>query len=303
MSTTTQSTSRYFGVADEFSMAENSKVSIVPVPYEAATGSGSASAPQAILAASQAVELFDDELWTEPFKVGIHTSEAVKMSPVPGGATEPFAELREAVGPLIEFDKFPILVGGDHALTLGAVRACVDRYADLSILQIDAKANCRSSGIDNPYGNDCVAYQIYKILPQPLMTQVGIRSISHGEVQWMETEKPRINIFWARNQDKWNFHDIANTLSDNVYLSIDLCGLDAAIMPATATPQPGGVLWHQLMELIKQVCIKKNVVAADVVGLSPIADLTAPTFLAAKLIYKLIGYRFALDLGVSKKYL
>jgi agmatinase len=305
MSTTTETATRYFGVPDEFAAADTARVSIVPVPYEATVsyGHGTAKGPEAVLEASQQVELFDDELWIEPYKVGIHTAEPVRMQPVLGENAEPFKELREAIAPLIEGDKFPIIIGGEHSLTLGSVKACVDRYPDLSILQIDAHADCRDSYDGNPYSHASVSYHLYKALPQPLITQVGIRNISAGEVEWMEQEKPAINIFWARQQDKWNFQDIVNTLSDNVYLTIDIDGLDSSIMPATGTPEPGGMTWYQLMELIKQLCIKKNVVAADIVEFAPIANLHAPTFLVAKLIYKLIGYRFALDLGVSKKYL
>jgi agmatinase len=306
MNTTTEATSRFFGVAEEFASAENSKVSIVPVPYHSGGHTDpacQAEAPQAVLAASQNIELFDEELWTEPYKVGIHTAESVNMEPVAADAAEPFAELREAVAPLIEFDKFPILVGGNHAITLGAVKACVDRYPDLSVFQIDARANCHQTFNGNPYSHECVSYQIYQALPEKNITQVGVRSISQEEVQWMENEKPGISIFWARNQDRWNIHEIINSLSENVYLSIDLCGLDPSIMPATCDPQPGGLSWYLLMDLIKQVSIKKNVVAADVTGLKPRDDMPAATLLTAKLMYKLIGYRFALDLGVSKKYL
>jgi agmatinase len=120
---------------------------------------------------------------------------------------------------------------------------------------------------------------------------------------WLENEKPNINIFWARKMNKWNFHEIVNTLSDNVYLTVDVDGLDSSIMPATGTPEPGGLSWLQLCELIKVLCIRKNVVAADIVELAPIENLHAPDFLVAKLLYKIIGYKFALELGVTKKYL
>jgi agmatinase len=305
MSSTTEAVTNYFGISEEFSSQENSRVAIVPVPYEATVsyGRGTSGGPAAILEASQQVELFDEELWIEPYKVGIHTAEAVHMDTVTGDTEKPFDQLKQAITPIIEFNKFPIVIGGEHSLTLGAVNACVDRYPDLSILQIDAHADCRESYEGNPYSHASVSYHLYKALPQPLITQVGIRNISAGEVEWMEREKPRINIFWARHQDKWNFQEIINTLSDNVYLTIDIDGLDSTIMPATGTPEPGGMTWYQLMELIKQLCIKKNVVAADLVEFSPMPGFHAPDFLCAKLIYKLIGYRYALDLGVSKKYL
>lgn len=305
MTTSTEEATNYFGLPEQFSSPENSRVTIVPVPYEATVsyGIGTSKGPEAILEASQQVELFDEELWTEPYKVGIHTAEPVLMDVQNGDTAEPFVQLKQAISPLIEFGKFPIVIGGEHSLTLGAINACVDRYPDLSILQIDAHADCRDQYEGNPYSHASVSYHLYKALPQPIITQVGIRNISSGEVEWMEREKPSINIFWARHQDKWNFQDIVNTLSDNVYLTIDIDGLDPSIMPTTGTPEPGGMTWYQLMELIKQLCIKKNVVAADIVEFAPVEGMHAPSFLCAKLIYKIIGYKFALDLGVSKKYL
>ncbi len=295
----------YFGLPEEFSSPENSRVAIVPCPYEATTsyGKGTANGPAAILEASQQVELFDDELWVEPHVVGIQTCSPVIMDAQTAEMENPFLQLQEAVAPLVEFNKFPIILGGEHSLTLGAVKACLGRYPDLSILQVDAHADLRKSYEDKDYSHACVSYHLYKTLPQPNITQVGIRNISKGEAEWMEEEQPNIHIFWARHQEKWNFSEIISTLSDNVYLTIDVDGLDSALMPATGTPEPGGMNWYQLMDLIKQLCIRKNVVAADIVEYAPIDNFHAPSFLCAKLIYKIIGYRFALDLGVTKKYL
>lgn len=298
--------SNYFGLPDEFSNKENSKVVIIPVPYEATVsyGKGTSKGPAAVLEASQQVELFDEELWIEPHKIGIHTHEPVIMEPV-GGDESPtaFQPLQDAISPIIETGKFPIVIGGEHSLSLGAIKACAQRYPDLSILQIDAHGDLRKSYEGNPYSHASVAYHVYKALPQPLITQVGIRNISQEEVTWLEEEKPNINIFWARQQDRWNFHEIIHTLSDNVYLTIDVDGLDSSVMPSTGTPEPGGMTWYHLIELIKVLCIRKNVVGADIVELAPIANLHAPDFLVAKLLYKLIGYRYALELGVTKKYL
>lgn len=294
----------YFGLTAAHAAAENSRVAIVPVPYEATTsyGKGTARGPEAILEASQQVELFDDELWVEPHTVGIHTMPPVLIKPVEDNCPEPFKELTKVVSPLIECNKFPIILGGEHSLSIGGVRACVERFPDLSILHIDAHADLRKTYDDNSFSHATAAYHMYRLLKKPNITQVGIRNISKEEADWLEEEHPNINIFWARNQDRWNFHEMISTLSDNVYLTIDLDGLDSGIMPSTGTPEPGGMSWYQLVELIKLVCIKKNVIAADIVELAPIKNLHAPDFLAAKLIYKLIGYKFALDLGVTKKY-
>ncbi|MBY0552627.1 MAG: agmatinase [Candidatus Obscuribacterales bacterium] len=300
-----ESSANYFGLSAEYAAAEQSRVAIVPVPYEATTsyGKGTANGPAAILEASQQVELFDDELWVEPYKLGIQTLPPVIIEPQSAEIEQPFKALTDVVSPLVEFNKFPIILGGEHALTYGSVAACIEKYPDLSILQIDAHADLRKSYEDNVYSHACISYHLYNLLPQPNITQVGIRNISKEEADWMEEEQPNINIFWARNQDKWNFSDIIWGLSDNVYLTIDIDGLDSGIMPATGTPEPGGMTWYQLMELIKQLCIRKNVVGADVVEYAPIPGLHAPSFLCAKLLYKMIGYRFALELGVTKKYL
>jgi agmatinase len=295
----------YFDLPEEFSSQENSRVVIVPVPYEATTsyGKGTKNGPRAVLAASQEVETFDDELWVEPYKIGIQTGDEVIMEPVTEATEKPFQELYDAISPLIEIGKFPVVIGGEHSLTIGAVRACAERFSDLSVLQVDAHADLRASFEGNKYSHASAAYHIYHTLSDPLITQVGIRNISSEEVAWLEENTPNINTYWSRQQKHWNFAEIIETLSDNVYLTIDVDGLDPSIMPSTGTPEPGGMSWDHITELIKQLCVRKNVVAADFVELAPIKDLHAPDFLVAKLLYKLIGYRFAMELGVTKKYL
>jgi agmatinase len=295
----------YFGLSEDYSSRDNSRVAIVPVPYEATTsyGKGTKDGPKAMLEASQQVELFDDELWIEPFKIGIHTMEAVQVEALTSESENAFSGLADSIKPLVHSDKFPILLGGEHSLTLGGVKGCLEKYPNLSVLQLAAHSNLRSSYDGNSHSHASVGFQVYKALSNPAMTQVGIRNISWEEVAWMEEEEPNISIFWARNQNKWDVSEIINTLSNDVYLSISVDALDCGIMPATGAPEPGGMDWYQLMEVIKLVCVRKNVVAADITELSPIKGMHAPNFLAAKLLYKLIGYRFALDLGVTKKYL
>jgi agmatinase len=301
---TQEKTLNYFGLPEEYSSQENSRTVIVPVPYEAAAqGKGSKRAPKAVLEASQQVELFDDELWVEPYKIGIQSASEIEIEPVVNETEKPFSQLTDAINPLVEFGKFPIVIGGEQSISLGAVRACAERFNDLSVLQINARSNVRSAHNGKTYSDASVGFHVYKTLPRPLLTQVGIRRISEEEVHWLEKEEPQVNIFWARQQNNWSLQKIIETLSENVYLSISVDGLDPGIMPSTATPEPGGLSWPQLTGLIKVLCIHKNVVAADLVGLSPIKDLHAPDFLIAKLIYKLIGYRFAMELGVTKKYL
>jgi len=299
------SAKNYFGLSADYSSRENSRVAIIPVPYEASTShaKGTKDGPKAVLDASQQVELFDDELWIEPFKIGVHTAPTLKIEAVTNDSEKPFEELTDTVRALVDGDKFPIIVGGERSISFGGVKGCIDKYQNLSVLQLGAHCDLRSSYEGNDHSHATAAFQIYKTLPNPRITQVGVRNVSWEEVAWMEEDEPSINIFWARHKTKWDYNEIINTLSDNVYLSINVNVLDCDLMPSTGAPEPGGLDWYQLMELVKLVCVRKNVVCADMTELSPIKGLTAPNFIAAKLLYKLIGYRFALDLGVTKKYL
>lgn len=300
----TETALNYFGLSEQHSSLENSKAVIIPIPYDSGTkcSEGKKSGPAAVLAASQQVELFDEELWTSPYSVGIHSMPAIHLSAAVRASVAPFQKLQDAVAPLLEAEKFPIILGGDRALSLGAVDACLEKFPDLSVLHIGAHTDLRAEYEGNPYSHAAANYQIYQALKQPLITSVGIRNISEEEVTWLENEAPEINIYWDRQQGRWNLQEIVDTLSDNVYLTIVADGLDPAIMPATESPEPGGLSWQTLIELVKVLCVRKNVVAADIVELAPIPNLYAPNFLAAKLLYKLIGYKFALDLGVTKKY-
>lgn len=300
-----QKQATFFGLSEEHSADETSQAVIIQAPYEntSSYGRGSKNGPKAIMDASQQVEHFDEELWCEPFRVGIATAAEVKCAAVSAETENPFSELTDAVRHQLNRGKFPIVLGGEHSVSIGPVRACVEKFPDLSILQVNAHAAMRQSRDGNPYCQSTVSYNLYKLMPKPAMATVGVRNISAEEVEWLEKEEPNINLYWARQYKTWNFSDIVNTLSDNVYLSIDVDGLDSSIMPATGAPEPGGMTWYQLMDLVKTLCVRKNVVGADIVELSPIPKMHAPDFLVAKLLYKLIGYRFALELGVTKKYL
>ncbi|MBX9770620.1 MAG: arginase family protein [Candidatus Obscuribacterales bacterium] len=296
---------RYFNLPEEYSNPEKAKVAIVPVPFDRSPdeSNNSSSGPEAILAASQDLELFDEELWVEPGKIGIETLSPITLEAPTEETKKPFEPLTEIVASLIKKEKFPIVLGGEHSISLASVAACIKQHKDLSILQIDARPDLTVPKNGSPFKLDSVGYNLYKMLPKPNVTQVGIRNLNSDEAEWMEKKEPDINIFWARHQDRWNINEILGSLSDNVYLTIDVGALDSALMPATKYPEPGGMSWYTLMEIIKHLCVRKNVVAADVVEFVPLEGLRAPSILVAKMIYKLIGYRFALDLGVTKKYL
>lgn len=299
---TTIKLQNYFGLTAEQAQIENARALILPVSYES-TVKGAKDGPKAVFEASQDLELFDDELWVEPYKIGIQSAPTLKVEACDEETENPFSEITSAVKPVIEGDRFPVMVGGERAITIGAVNACTDKYPNLSVLMLGARADLRSEVDGNPHARGTTGYALYTALKNQSITQLGVRNVSWQEVAWMEEEQPSINIFWARNQEKWDAAEILAGLSENVYLSIDLSVLDPSIMPATANAEPGGMSWYQLLQILKHLCVKRNVVGADITGLTPIKGMTAPNALTAKLLYKLIGYKFALDLGVSKKYL
>lgn len=284
----------YFGLDKEFSDINKAKVVIIPVPYEATTsyGKGTKNGPEAMLVASQQVELFDQEKWTTPYKIGIASHDPIFIDPVNNYTQKPFESLQNAVATVLQNQQFPIVLGGEHSLSIGSVKACANMYEDLSILHIDAHADLRSSYEDNDYSHATASYQMYKLLSKPAITQVGIRNISEGEVAWLQEEKPNINIHWSHQLQSCNWEEVVANLSQHVYLTIDVDGLDPSIMPSTGTPEPDGMTFRQLIDLIDVLCLNKTVVAADIVELAPITGLHAPDFLAAKLLYKLIGSKF-----------
>lgn len=294
----------YFGLEEtDYASPNTAKVAILPVPYESTVsyGGGTAAGPQAVNVASQQVELFDEELKLSQYKIGIETLAPLDLKPVKADNKFPFGELSLAVEAILDKKQFPIVLGGEHSLSLGPIRAVAQRYKDLSILHIDAHADLRESYDGNPYSHASAAYQFYHVLENPNLVQVGIRNISEEEHLWLEKTKPNIHTFYDYQRDSWNFPQMIDLLSDNVYLTIDVDGLDSAIMPATGTPEPGGVTWHQVTALIRQLAKRKNIVAMDVVELAPIKSFHAPDFLVAKLIYKTIGYKFENELKKLKQ--
>ncbi len=299
---TTAKVNNFFGLTAQQAEKENARAVVIPVSCENKHKETREGA-KAILEASRNLELFDDELWVEPYKIGIHSAPALKVE-CPGAESEaPYAEVIEAVKPLLDMDRFGILVGSDRAISLGGVLSCLDKYPDLSVLRLGGQADLRSEVEGNPYDAAASSYQIYTSLKKPLMAEVGVRNISWEEVAWLEKEQPKLDIFWARNQHKLDWMDVLNSLGENVYLSIDMSVFDPSIMPAVQQPEPGGLSWYPLLQLLKLLFVRKHVVAADLTGLAPLKGLNAPNHIAAHLLYKLIGYRFALELGVSKKYL
>jgi agmatinase len=263
---------------------QKSKAAVFPVPYNSTTywKSGTKEGPQAIIEASRHLELYDIETRRDVSKEGIFTMPIMEPSKDSPEAT--MARIKEITGRLLADGKFPLMLGGEHSITLGAVQAFKEKYSDLSVLQIDAHADLRDEFEGTKYHHGAVIRRV-RDLGVPV-TQVGIRSISQEDAEYIEKEKIE-TVFMA---PEIPLEKIIATLSDNVYITLDLDGLDPSIMPSTGTPEPGGLGWYETLNLIKEVAKNKNIVGADVVELDPIPGLASPDFLAAKLAYKIINY-------------
>ncbi len=279
--------SSYGGTDLQFTDPKTSRVTVIPVPYDATTSyiSGTANGPAAIIEASSHMELYDEELEQETCRIGIHTLE-----PLPVRDEKPEAMLRmvsEAVSQQQLPDKLPVIVGGEHSISPGVVQALVKQYPRLSVLQLDAHADLRDSYEGTPHSHACAGRRISELCP---LVQVGMRSLSREEADFKRSS-PVITLFDHQiKQGNQALHDILEHLTDDVYLTVDIDVLDPAIMPATGTPEPGGFSWYETIGLLKALCSRKRVVAFDLVELCPQPGNVAPDFLAAKLIYRIMGY-------------
>ncbi len=280
------------GLSEEHSLYETSRAVIFPVPLERTTTyeHGTRNGPTAILKASQNMELYDEELELEPYKqIGIHTLPPIDT--MDGTLDEVITELFTAECALMDDDKFPVAIGGEHSLTPPLVSAVTKKYKNLSVLQIDAHADLRDEYQGNSSSHACAMRRVLEFCPA---VQVGIRSLCVEEAQAIP--HLRTKIYWANDIVRaplkaWIAKVLAD-LSANVYLTIDLDGFDPSIIPATGTPEPGGLDWHQVTSLVRAVAHHKKIVGMDVVELLPLPGEHASDFLAAKLIYKCLGYAF-----------
>lgn len=256
---------------------EEAKVVVFPVPYNSTTywKSGTKDGPQALIEASRHIELYDLETKRNLADAGIFTLPF--LEPSKNSPKETMERIEKVVEQIIKDGKIPVMLGGEHSVTFGAVSAFAKQNKDFSVLQFDAHSDLRDEFEGTKYHHACVMKRVKDLGVS--ITQVGIRSMSEGE--------KADNIFLAPEipVDK-----IVSSLKDNIYLTFDLDALDPSIMPATGTPEPGGLGWYEVLNLIKEVAKKKNIIGADVVELDPIPGLSAPDFLAAKLTYKIISY-------------
>jgi agmatinase len=276
----------YGGLPKEYSGFASSQIVVLPVPYDGTSTwiKGADKGPEALLIASANMELFDIETGTEVYKKGIYTSKAITESKSPEKMSE--AVYHKALN-YIDENKFVVTIGGEHSISIGVIKAHTEKYSDLTVLQIDAHTDLRPEYEGSKFNHACVMSRVSEWCP---FVQVGIRSMDVEEMQYTVSG----SIFYASDiveNDDWMDKAIKK-LSKNVYLTFDLDGLDPSIMPGTGTPEPGGLLWYQTIKFLKRVIEKRNLVGFDVVELCPNEINKTSDFLASKLVYKILSYKF-----------
>jgi len=276
-----------FGALPEkYSALENAEVVIIPVPYDQTSTwiKGADKGPAAIIEASANMELYDIETDSEVYRKGIFTDEPTKCE---GPAEEMINTVAEKVAHYIKKRKFTVVIGGEHSVSIGPIRAQAENSRDITVLQLDAHPDLRDEYNSSRYNHACVMARVKELAP---IVQMGIRSMDSCEKGLINAE----NVFFAddiRKNQNWTAKAVSR-LSDKVYITIDLDVFDPSIMPSTGTPEPGGLLWYDCLAFLKKVFEKRNVVGFDIMELCPNDNNKAPDFLAAKLIYKLLSYKF-----------
>jgi len=269
---------------------DSARVVILPVPLDRTTSyvGGTRNGPHEILVASSHMEIWDEETESDVSTVGIFTLPEMEFPFA--SLDEVTSEIRRVASEIINRDKFPVFLGGEHSITGPIVAAMAQKHSGLSVLQIDAHADLRDNYMGTPHSHACA---MRRALEYARATQVGIRSLSPEEAAAAPTLPTE--IFYdhnMRNEENW-IERVVDSLGETVYITVDVDGLDPAIMPATGTPEPGGLSWYETLALLRRVIESRNVVGCDVVELAPIPGMVAPNFLCSKLIYKILSYKFA----------
>ena len=334
----------FLGITDRSNPVASAKIAVIPFGFEASVsyGGGTAKGSAAMIKASHQVELFDEELWCEPYrKFGVAT---VKTPPIKKSVAPALKQLEDLCDKALDANKFPFVFGGEHSITAGAIRPFAKKFKDLTIVHFDAHADLRD-GYDGEKFSHAAALR--RCLDQPghehiRLVSIGIRNISAGEIPFLEKNKNRISVFWAkdkavtsssfrrkpestsnhrmdpglppslgfgepsvnfveaqraetgRRDDCWNVVDILQAIGKGpIYITFDIDAFDSSMIPATGTPEPGGLFWDETMAILRAVTQQNKTVGADIVELAPKPNLHACDFLAAKLAYKIMGYVFA----------
>jgi len=279
----------FLGLENQSLTLDNCRVVILPVPYEATVTyrPGTKLGPSAIMEASQEVETFDLELQADPSEIGIFTCDSLEADT--RGPEYMIERVKRACQKFIEKDKIVALLGGEHSLCLGAVKACREKYGDLSVLQLDAHGDLRDRYQGSPFNHACVMRRVGELCR---IVPVGVRNLSKEEFDFI-LERKLQPIYAEHIHDRGDWVEAClDRLSDNVYLTVDMDVFDPSLVPAVGTPEPGGLSWQQVLSLLRRVVAEKNLVGFDVVELSPIPGNQTSDFLTASLVYKIIGYLF-----------
>jgi agmatinase len=274
------------GIYPECSLRD-AKFIVIPVPYDLTSTyqSGSRRGPAAIIEASTNMELYDEELKKETYLAGIHTTLPVAIDA--RGPKNMVKIVRKKISRIVALNKIPVILGGEHSITLGAVQAMIEKHPKLTVLQFDAHADLRDTYQESPYSHACVARRISEICP---LVQVGIRSMSKEEGEFLPQSKVKsYSADFVLEKKNWA-ETVCKDLRGDVFITIDLDVFDPSIMLATGTPEPGGLYWKDILHLLKLVSASCNIRGFDVVELVPLPGVVAPDFMAAKMIYRLMGY-------------
>ncbi len=280
----------FLGIENKFSFKE--KVVIIPFGLEKTVsyGGGTKKGPKEIIKASHQVELYDEELNCEPYKkIGIKTLKPFKIDNNIKKALKKISDINHKI---LEKNLFPMTFGGEHSITPGCILPFTKKFKKICLLHFDAHADLRESYNGEKYSHAsaikrCLDYKNVSII------SFGIRNISKNEIPILKKNSKRINIFWAKDKSRWNMNKFKKLIKNKtVYITFDVDGLDSSIMPATGTPEPGGLFWDETLNIIKIACKNSNIVGADINELAPIKGFNSYNFLVAKLAYKILSYKF-----------
>ena len=280
------STKTYAGIPQQYGALETSKIVLIPVPYDGTSTwqKGADKGPQAFLHASENMELYDIETESEVYKQGIYLDDPVTENSSPEAMVE---AVHKRTKEYIIRNKFVTIFGGEHSISIGTIRAFNECFDDLTVLHIDAHADLRKEYDGSSCNHACAVYEANQ---NTNLVQVGIRSMDIAETRIMDQEK----VFFAHEmaKDDYWIDNVIEALGENVFITFDLDALDPSIMPSTGTPEPGGLFWYETLEFLKQVFAERNVVGFDIVELCPNEVDKASDFVAAKLYYKMLTYKF-----------
>lgn len=283
------SSKTYAGIPEEFAKLDSSKIVLIPVPYDGTSTwqKGSDKGPEAFLHASENMELYDVETRTEVYKQGIYLADAITENSSPEAMVE---AVHKSVKTFIKRNKFVTIFGGEHSISIGTIRAFNECFDNLTVLHIDAHTDLRKSYLGSKYNHACAAYEASQTTN---LIQVGIRSMDAIETTVMDEEK----VYFAHElaTDEFWMDSAIDQMTDNVFITFDLDALDPSILPSTGTPEPGGLFWYETLEFLKKVFEEKNVVGFDMMELCPNPNEKSSDFLAAKLYYKMLSYKFVDD--------